>query len=62
MISVSTKMPYQEIRKRTCEVNRMAEHSFFIFTSYVKTVPVYDFKLVWVVPHSSVKEIIKMIY
>ena len=27
-----------------------------IFTCYVKTVPVYDFKLIWIVLHPSVKE------
>ena len=38
-------------KQRTCEVNRMGENSSFIFTCYMKTVrlPVYDFKLVWVV-------------
>ena len=30
----------------TCEVNTMGENSSFIFTCYVKTVPVYDFRLV----------------
>ena len=34
--------------RRTCKVDRMGENSSFIFTGYVKTVPVYDFKLVWV--------------
>ena len=38
----------------------MGNNSSFIFTCYVKTVPVYD--LVWVVLHSSVKEFFKMIY
>ena len=42
--------------KRTCEVNTMDESSSLIFTCYVKTVPVYYFKLVWVVLHRSVKE------
>ena len=42
--------------QRTCEVNRMGENSSFIFTCYVKNVPVYDFKLVRVVLHPSVKD------
>ena len=49
-------------KKRTCEVNRMGENSSFTFTCYVKTVPVYDFKLVWVVLHPCVKEFFKKIY
>ena len=47
---------------RTCEVNRIGESSSIIFTCSVKTVPVYDFKLVWVVLHKSVKEYFKTIY
>ena len=46
----------------TCQVNAMGENSSFIFTCYVKTVPVYNFKLGWVVPHPSVKEFFKTIY
>ena len=41
--------------QRTFEVNRMRENSSFIFICYVKTVPVYDFKLVWVVLYPSVR-------
>ena len=40
----------------------MGENSSFIFTGYVKTVPVYDSKLVWVVLHLSVQEFFKTIY
>ena len=40
--------------QRTCEVNRMGENSSFIFTCYVKTVPVYDFKLVWIVLKNAI--------
>ena len=40
----------------------MGENSSFIFTCYLKTVPVYDFKLVWVVLHRYVKEVFKTIY
>ena len=49
-------------RKRTCEVNRMGENSSFIFICYVKTVPVYDFKLVWVVLQSSVKQFFETLH
>ena len=45
--------------QRTCEVNTMGENSLFIFTCYVKTVPVYDLKLVLVVLHPSVTEFFK---
>ena len=34
------------LHQRTCEVERMGEISSFIFTCYIKIVPVYDFKLV----------------
>ena len=40
--------------QRTCEVNRMGENSSFIVTRCIETVPVYDFKLVWVVLHASI--------
>ena len=48
--------------QRTCEVNRMGENSSFIFIRHFKTVPVYGFKLVWVVLHPSVKEFFKTIH
>ena len=48
--------------RRTCEVDKMGENSSFIFTCYVKTIPVYSFKLVWVVLHPSVKDFFKTIY
>ena len=51
-----------ESGKRICQVNTMGESSSFIFTFYVKTVPVYDFRLVWVVIHPSIKEFFKTIY
>ena len=47
---------------RTRKVDTMDENSSFIFTYYVKTVPVYDFKLIWEVLHPSVKEVFKTIY
>ena len=40
----------------------MGENSSFIFTWYLKTFPVYDFKLVWVVLHLYFKELFKTIY
>ena len=49
------------------EFNMMLGHSSLtknfskgpIFTCYIKTVPVYDFKLVWVVLHLPVKNFSK---
>ena len=41
----------------SCKGPVMGENSSLTFTCYVKTVPVYDFKPVWVVPHPSVKEL-----
>ena len=49
----------KELTQWTCEVNGMGENSSFIFTSYVKTVPVYDFELVWVVLHPPVRDVSK---
>ena len=46
----------------TSEVNRMGENGSFILTCYIKTVSVYDFKLVWVILHLPVKEFFKTIY
>ena len=46
------------IQERTCEVNRIGENSSY-FTCYVKIIPVYNFKLVWVVLHPSVNEFSK---
>ena len=40
----------------------MGENNSFSFTCYVKTVPVYHFKAVWVVLYPSVKEFFKTIY
>ena len=55
-------IPRLKAGKRTCEVNRMNENSSLIFTGYVKTVSVYDFKLLWEVLHPSVKEFFKTSY
>ena len=44
------------------EVNRTNENSSFIPSHYVKTVPVYDVRLVWVVLHPFSKECFKTIY
>ena len=40
--------------QRTCEVNTILENSSFIFKCFLKTVPVYDFKLAWEVLHPPV--------
>ena len=50
------------LKERTFEVNRMGENSSFIFTCYVKTVPVYDVKLVWEDLHPTVKEFFTTIH
>ena len=41
--------------KRTCEANAASENSSFIFTVCVKSVPLYHFKLRYVVLHMTVK-------
>ena len=40
----------------TCEANLLGENSSFIFTVCVKSVPLYDFKLAYVVLRMAVKE------
>ena len=40
----------------------MSKNNSSILIFYVKTVPIYTFKLVWVVLHSSVKEVFKTTY
>ena len=42
--------------ERTCEANPADENSSFIFKVGVKPVPLYHFKLVYVVLHMAVKE------
>ena len=41
--------------KRTCEANATVENSSFIFTVCVKSVPLYHFKLAYVVLRMAVK-------
>ena len=48
------------VLKRTCEVNRMGENSYFYMLR--RNVPDYDFKLVWAVLHLSLNELFKTIY
>ena len=40
--------------QRTCEANPAGENSLFIFTVCVKSVPLYNFKLCYVVLHRAV--------
>ena len=40
---------------RICEANPAGENSSFIFTVFVKSVPLYHFKLAYVVLHMAVK-------
>ena len=42
--------------ERTCEANQAGENSSFIFTVCVKAVPLYHFKLAYVVLDMTVKE------
>ena len=43
--------------KRICEANSEGENSSFIFTVCVKYVPLYHFKLAFVVLHMAVKKV-----
>ena len=45
--------------KRTYEANPVGENSSFIFTVCVKSVPLYHFKLAYVVLRMAVKEFFK---
>ena len=50
------------VAKRTCQANAADENSAFIFTVFVKSVPLYHFKLVCVVLHMAVKEFFKIYF
>ena len=45
--------------KKTCEANPAGENSSFIFTVCVKSVPLYHFKLAYIVLHMVVKEFLE---
>ena len=45
--------------ERTCEANPVAENSSLIFTVGVRPVPLYHFKLAYVVVHMAVKNFSK---
>ena len=47
--------------QKTCEANAAGENRSFIFTVCVKSVPLYHFKLAYVVLHIAVKEFFKTI-
>ena len=47
---------YLELELKDCEANPAGEYSSFIFTACVKSVPLYHFKLAFVVLHMFVKE------
>ena len=69
----ATKLPYVSLKikkyvisiyicqvtKRTPETNAAGENSLFIFTVCVKYVPLYHFKLAYVIIHMAVKEFLK---
>ena len=42
------------LSQRTCEANAAGQNSSFIFTVCVKSVPVYHFKLAYIVLHMAV--------
>ena len=44
------------VKQRTCEANAVGENNSFIFTVFVKSVPLYHFKLAYVVLQMAVKE------
>ena len=46
-------------RKRTCEANAVSENNSFTFTVPVKSIPLYHFKRVYVVPHMAVKKVLE---
>ena len=46
-------------KKRTRQANPAGKNSLFIFAVCIKSVPFYYFKLVYVVPHTTVKEFFK---
>ena len=48
-----------EVVKRTCEANPAGENSSFIFTVFVKSVPLYRFKLAYVMLHMAAKNVLK---
>ena len=47
---------YENCKQRTHEADPAVENSSFIFTVCVKSVPLYHFKLAYVVLHMAVKE------
>ena len=49
----------QGYHKRTCEANPAGENSPFIFTVCIKSVPLYHFKLAYVVLHMAVDEFLE---
>ena len=61
MLSVSLSdffVPFETtLIQRTCEANPVGENSSFIFIVCVKSVPLYHFKLAYVVLHIAVKKI-----
>ena len=42
--------------QRTCQANPAGENSSLIFTVSVKSVPLYNFKITYAVPHMAVKQ------
>ena len=48
---------WSEEEQRTCEANAADENSSFIFTVCVKLVPLYHFKLAYIVVYMAVEEV-----
>ena len=55
-VSHECYVEFLNVSKRTCEANPAGENSSFIFAVRVKSVPLYYFKLAYVVQHKAVKE------
>ena len=53
---LETNLSGRSAKERTREANPAGENSSFIFTDFVKSVPLYHFKLAYVVPRIAVKE------
>ena len=52
---VENNVPINQ-EERTCQVNPVGENSSFIFAVCVKSVPLYHFKLDYLVLHMTAKE------
>ena len=56
VVNRSLKADCTDFTRGSAEESTAGENSSFIFTVYVKSVPLYSFKLAYVVLHMAVKE------